>query len=78
MGVSRSDTPNFLGCRPPAHAGVSTESDERRERQAGVPGGSVLQAVEALRTWNPKVKGGMSAMAKKAAKGGKKKAGKKR
>jgi hypothetical protein len=43
-----------------------------------VPGGSVLRAVEALRTRNPTVKGGMSAMAKKAAKGGKKKAGKKR
>ena len=43
-----------------------------------MPGGSVLRTVEALRTRNPTVKGGMSAMAKKAAKGGKKKAGKKR
>jgi hypothetical protein len=34
--------------------------------------------VEARGSLNPTVKGGMSAMAKKAAKGGKKKAGKKR
>jgi hypothetical protein len=47
-------------------------------RQTDVPGGSGLQAVEPFATLNPKTKGGMSAMAKKAAKGGKKKAGKKR
>jgi hypothetical protein len=48
------------------------------QRQVDVPGGSGLSAVEAFRTLNPTLKGGMSAMAKKAAKGGKKKAAKKR
>ena len=49
--------------------------DERRHR-VSVPGGSHSDARERLRS-NPNMKGGITIMAKKA-KGGKKKAGKKR
>jgi hypothetical protein len=58
---------------------VSNEATSADYRQAGVPGGrGAATAVKAPRTSDPTVKGGISAMAKKTAKGGKKKGGKKR
>jgi hypothetical protein len=53
--------------------------DGARQRQVDVPGGSgTAMSVSAPRDGIPRVKGGISVMAKKAAKGGKKKGGKKR
>jgi hypothetical protein len=58
-------------------AGVSKEAMGAGSEQADVPGGSG-PAVRSEPSQTQRVKGGMSAMAKKAAKGGKKKGGKKR
>jgi len=71
--------PFVSGRRSPAHAGVSTEAKGIRQSPVGVPGGSgrALARIAHSHTLDPR-KGGIRSMAKKAAKGGKKKAAKKR
>jgi hypothetical protein len=72
-------TPPIFCCRPPASRELAkrrrapTEAGRRARRQRRCDGGE-----KALAIGIPRVKGGISAMAKKTAKGGKKKGGKKR
>jgi len=80
MGVSTDDTPNFFvdADLPRSLAGV------RKEAMSTGGGRPTCQEAAALRSGdsssrpNPTPKGGITAVAKKAAKGGKKKGGKKR
>jgi hypothetical protein len=58
--------------------GFSAEATGAATDRPTCQAAAVLSSGRAPRILNPTVKGGMSAMAKKAAKGGKKKAGKKR
>jgi hypothetical protein len=76
--VSHADTPNFL-LHTSRGAGVSKEA---KGADGGGPtcqaGSGAANSEKALAIGIPRVKGGISAMAKKTAKGGKKKGGKKR
>jgi len=58
--------------------GSAQRGDGRRRKQADVPGGSGAATRRELLAIDPTLKGGITAVAKKAAKGGKKKGGKKR
>jgi hypothetical protein len=72
------DTPYFFDANLPRGRGSWQRSDGRPARAADVPGGSGLAVRRALAHAKSRTKGGISAMAKKTAKGGKKKGGKKR
>jgi len=76
--VSHADTPNFFGrCNTFRIRGSEQRGEGHRQPQADVPGGSGAATTETgPRDRIPRVKGGISAMAKKT--GGKKKGGKKR
>ena len=72
-------TPPIFCCRPPVVAGVSKEATGAdRGRPTCLAGSGAATTEKALAIGIPRVKGGISAMAKKTAKGGKKKGGKKR
>jgi hypothetical protein len=76
--VSIDDTPNFLmrTSRPRGSYAEKRRAPTEAGRRAGRQ--RRCDAVRVLAIGIPRVKGGISAMAKKAAKGGKKKGGKKR
>ena len=74
-------TPDFFRCRPLAaiHAGeFRNEASSAGRRTADVPDGSGAAIRRMLLADESHTKGGIKQMAKKAAKGGKKKGGKKR
>ena len=76
--MSNDDTPFFLGVDLPRRGSYRKEA--RALTNAGrEPGGcGVANAVEPIAIISHRAKGGISVMAKKTAKGGKKKGGKKR